>query len=375
MQKETKEMNGDNKEGKREKARHWSVLLMALVLIGFMIGVGVGENTENGEAGAQVYYAGEVDTGSKVKTSTKTGTKTSKTSKKESKSSQGSKTKEKEAVSEDGEVEEVVEAEDSESLERSGEGNTAGNILNHGVLCAGENSLYYVNSADKNRLYEEKDGETRMVLDAPVEFINYCNGKIYVKIVNKTGVIGIMDEETGNYEQRNLGWESMSAEPGKLIGADKNRIYEINEKGESTKVLYENEIGISDSTLYDGEIYFINKETGKSICRLTEEGEAEEISCGGVESYTIGEDGLYASAGGKLYYGGDWEEPVCSLRASCMNEEDGILYYADMEDGGKAYEMDLSNGEKRKLTEEKVDGICIASGKIAVLQGDTVSFL
>lgn len=372
MQKEAKEMPESSKAGRKEKARHWSVLLMALVLIGFMIGVGVGGNTEEGQPGAQVYYAGETDTGSKVKTSTKTSTKTSKTSKKKSKSSKASKTKEKEAASEN---EEVVEAEDGESLETFGEGNTAGNILNHGVLCAGENSLYYVNSADNNRLYEERDGEATMVLDAPVEFINYCNGKVYVKIVNKTGVIGIIDEETGSYEQRNLGWESMAAEPGKLIGADRNRIYEINEKGESTMVLYENEVGISDSTLYDGEIYFINEETGKNICRLNEEGEAEEISCAGVESYTVGEDGLYASAGGKLYYGGDWEEPVCSLRASCMNEEDGVLYYADMEDGGKAYEMDLSNGEKRKLTEEKVDGICIAGGRIAVLQGDTVSFL
>lgn len=372
MQKETKDMPESNKTDKKEKTRHWSVLLMALVLIGFMIGVGVGGNTENGQQGAQVYYAGEVDTGSKVKTSTKTGTKTSKTSKKESKWSKASKTKEKETVAENAEV---VEAEDGESLETFGEGNTAGNILNHGVLCAGDNSLYYVNSADENRLYEEKDGQTRMVLDAPVEFINYCNGKVCVKIVDKPGVIGIMDEETGSYGQRNLRWESMATEPGKLIGADKNRIYEINEKGESTMVLYENEIGISDSTLYDGEIYFINKAAGNCICRLNEEREAEEISCAGVESYTIGEDGLYASAGGKLYYGDDWEEPVCSLRASCMNEEDGVLYYADMEDGGKAYEMDLSNGEKRKLTEEKVDGICIANGKIAVLQGDAVSFL
>lgn len=374
MQKETKDMPENNKTGRKEKARHWSVMLMALVLIGFMIGVGVGGKTENGQPGAQVYYAGETDAGDQVKTSTKTSTKTSKTtgkaSKKESKSSKAGKTKEKVA-----ENEEIAETEEGESLDTFGEGNTAGNILNYGVLCAGDNSLYYVNSADNNRLYEEKDGQARMVLDAPVEFINYCNGKVYVKIVDEPGVIGIMDEETGSYEQRNLKWESMAAEPGKLIGADKNRIYEINEKGESTMVLYENEIGISDSTLYDGEIYFINKETGNSICRLNEAREAEEISCAGVESYTIGEDGVYASAGGNLYYGDDWEEPVCSLRASCMNEEDGVLYYADMEDGGKAYEMDLSNGEKRKLTEEKVDGICIADGEIAVLQGDTVSFL
>lgn len=237
-------------------------------------------------------------------------------------------------------------------------GNTAGNLINSGIVCEYEDKIYYYNKSDNKKLYVmNKDGsdskafgdiQGAMELNINGGYIYYQSGGIYKASVND-GVSSVLVESncrnmvvTDNYIFYILSENEVS------------RIHRMNLDGTNDMTLSENIAGFLN--VYGEYVYYINGSDSGKIYRMNLDGSEEmELSEDkGVLELLVEDNYIYyvsaSSDGSKIYQmskdGTDSNE-ISSCSCSNINVNSGSLYYFNATDKALAYR----SGD---LSEEKI---------------------
>jgi len=220
-------------------------------------------------------------------------------------------------------------------------GNTSGNLNNRGLFCEYDGYVYFSNSYDHKKLYKMKaDGtEAKRIADVPVEFINVYDKTIYFY-------------QTPGADNQIFGL-------GGLYGVCYTDI-----NGKSGMNLYDKAI-CNSLCLYGPKLYYqhYNAEQGLTLWAVdVNSGEKEAISEKEV-LVTTPINGKFMTYNPEIGYYLSQFNPQTNqyelydqdTRVYNVVTEGNYVYYMNIDDSYRIYRMDLSNYNKTKISDYKVE--------------------
>lgn len=236
-------------------------------------------------------------------------------------------------------------------------GNTAGNLLNSGIVCEADGRIYYFNKNDGKKLYVmQGDGTGKEAFDAiqgamelnyGADYLYYQAGGIYRVKLKDQSVETLVEENCRNMV--------LSDNTIFYIRNDNdiNRIHSMNPDGSMDQVLTEDTCSALN---VDGAyIYYINNSDSGKIYRMKLDGSEREALCEAkkVQELLVDKNYLYyisnSSDGNHVYRmlknGGEAEKIIDST-CSNLNMNGGLLYYFNASDNTLCYSTSEGNDEK-----------------------------
>ncbi|WP_055666458.1 DUF5050 domain-containing protein [Desnuesiella massiliensis] len=268
-------------------------------------------------------------------------------------------------------------------------GNTAGNINNNGIAVGdGEGYTYYVNNADKEKLYKlgMDSGYNRMILEDKAQYINEAGDWIYYSNYNDGGKLYKVKKD-GTERQKMLDDKAAyTTIAGEYIyysnHTDGGRLYKVRKDGADIKINSDNTrhgnalvVDYGDNKKSDevayinvvGDwIYYSNYSDGHKLFVIHKDGTYRgKISDTWADCVQVVGDWIYLTSGsgviGKVNKAGDGN--VIPIRATANQYDKGYhinavgdwIFYSNAEDGGKLYKINTDgSGSKVKLGDEPV---------------------
>lgn len=237
-----------------------------------------------------------------------------------------------------------------------GRGNSAGNIMNLGIVVEKDEWIYYLSDNDDGKLYKvKKDGSNRtkvsddngMYLNIVGDFLYYCNlsddGKLYKIKIDGT-------ERT-----------KLSDDVAEQIIVDKYWIYYTNSSDESINLYKIKTDGTSrtklnsditlNPNLENGYIYYVNALDSK-IYKVKTDGSGRAKVSDEITGFISVDNGwiYYSNAeDAKIYKiktNGTGKVAMMGQSGMFLNVQNGWLYYTDLETEGHLYKMNLAGTTK-----------------------------
>lgn len=224
----------------------------------------------------------------------------------------------------------------SNSTSENSMGNTAGNIINVGMVAKHNDWVYYINHVDGGKLYKIKssgDNKTKVSDDVPLyinvvgDWIYYCNlldnGSIYKIKTDGTGRGKICDDPGEEIIVENdwIYYEN---------AAENYKIYKIKTDGTGRQKLNDDYSG--NQNLIDGYIYYTNCSDNYKIYKIKLDGSGR---C------AINDD-----------------------KSGFLNVIDGWIYYENLSDKSKLYKIKIDGTSKTKISDEAGSFLNVSDGWI-----------
>lgn len=248
-------------------------------------------------------------------------------------------------------------SDDSDAAANAKVGNTAGNLINTGVVCETADRIYYYNRSDANKLYVmNKDGSDKEAvynivgateLNVYGDYLYYLSGGIYRVNLKNGQTDRLISENCRN-----------------LILCD-DLIYYIKSEGDADCIYRCNPDGSDDTKLsanmasslnVSGEyIYYINGSDSNKVYRMELDGsdDAELCDMKNVQELLVGSGYIYmvssSSDGSRLYrMARTMHEAECIISdgVSNINMYNGSLYYYNADKNALCYSS--ANGDDEK---------------------------
>lgn len=219
-------------------------------------------------------------------------------------------------------------------------GNTAGNLLNNGLFCEYEGTVYFANALDGGALYSMNVDETgyKKLLNSGVKSINADKNRIYYALSgSSTGKgLGYIRKATGMYSMTKIG--------GKSLAYTTNPIGILAISGNN--ILYQN----------------YTKESGTDLWQITTDKKdnhmiaKDMISPASIDSGFI----IYSDTNTDQYL---YRMDIASGQASLLYEhpvyspiyQGGYIYYIDLATNYHLHRYSPANEEDIELTDKRVD--------------------
>ena len=221
-------------------------------------------------------------------------------------------------------------------------GNTAGNLYNHGLYCEYDGTVYFANPSDGNRLYsmDARGGNLKKLSSDIVCFINVDAHYVY-------------------YVRNNPG----AADFFSFSSFNTNSLCRIDHDGSNVLVL-DTEPSLYASLVGD-YIYYLRytESTGTTLCKVRIDG-SDQTQISETPTYTCSTRGQY------IYYNG-MENNHYIWRLDAESDSQGMLYsgncympivmndttayFLDLDNNYRIACLDLTTQEKTILTDERVD--------------------
>lgn len=235
-------------------------------------------------------------------------------------------------------------------------GNTAGNLINSGIVCEAGNKIYYYNTSDNKKLYVmNEDGSDKKAignvqgaveLNVAGEYVYYQAGGIYRVKINDGTVETLVADNCRNMV---------------VLG---DSIYYIKMDGEVSKVHRMNLDGTGEAVLSDNiagclnvnneYVYYINGSDSGKVYRMGLDGSDNAVFCDmkNVQELLVDHSYVYlvssSSDGNHVYRlpkeGGETEE-IISDSCSNINMYSGYLYYYNASDDTLCYSTGTGSDE------------------------------
>lgn len=233
--------------------------------------------------------------------------------------------------------ESVVEAVHTEVSEY---GNSAGNLINSGIVCEAGGRIYYYNKSDNKRLYSmNKDGSEKKAfgdiqgaveLNVSGDYLYYQNGGIYKAGIKDASVTRLVEDNCRNMVVSGQYIYYIKAD------GDVSKVHRINTDGTDEAVLSDNIAG--GLNVYGGSVYYINGSDSGKIYRIIPDAGSDDAMFDNrnVKELLVDESGIYfTGSDGKLYKGsfeGGAAELIVDAAISNININGGFLYYYNEDD-------------------------------------------
>ena len=230
-------------------------------------------------------------------------------------------------------------------------GNTAGNLYNHGLICEYQGTVYFANPSDGGRLYsmDARGGNLKKLSSDVVSFINVDDNYIYY-VRNNPGNVDIFSFSNFNtnslvrVDHNGNNVLVLDTEPALYASLVGNYIYYLHYEESTGTVLYKVKLDGSDQTQVSdvptytcstiGQyIYYNGMQNNHYIWRLNTASDTE----------------------GLLYTGNCWMPTV-------VNET--TAYYIDIDKNYALTRLNLATEEKTLLASDRVDWYNIAGSYI-----------
>lgn len=236
-------------------------------------------------------------------------------------------------------------------------GNTAGNLINSGIVCESGGKIYYYNKSDNKKLYvmnEDGSGKNAignvqgaMELNVNGEYIYYQAGGIFrVKIKDGT-VETLVSDNCRNMVVMDNAVYYIKAD------GDVSKIHRMNLDGSEERVLCDNIAG--GLNVNGNYIYYINGSDAGRIYRMSLDGSENDQFCDmkNVQELLVDSSYVYmvssSSDGNHIYRvskeGGEVEK-IVGDSCSNINMNSGYLYYYNASDDTLCYCAGSGNDEK-----------------------------
>lgn len=254
-----------------------------------------------------------------------------------------------------------------------------GNLSNGGLLDSDSNYIYYINTADGNKIYKKNTSETENypISDDKAGYITvygnwvyYCNysdnGKIY-----KVKTDGTLRQKISDNKGTNI--NVIDDKVYYVNGSDGGRIYSLDSAGNSTKL---SDTEASYLVLgVNKYLFFSNINEGKNLYQIDTSAKVSKVdgSSSNAANYinVSGNSSLayYVSGAGKVYRSGDAYNPLqiriqtsnglVDDKIANINISNNTIYYKSLTDGGKLYKVGTSGGVGQKVVNDTVDAIFV----------------
>ena len=279
-----------------------------------------------------------------------------------------------------------------------------GNTSNGGMLDCDNNYVYYINTADGNKIYKKNlygtenyaiNNDSSGYITVYGDWVYYCNysdgGRIY-KVKNDGTQRQKISDNKGTY---------LNAVDDKLYyinGSDGNRIYSLDSAGNSTKL--GNDEAAYLELGFNNNLFYSNITDNRSLYQIDAFGnniKVDNLDKSNPASYvnvSINSSvAYYSSSDGNVYRSGDPYNPIkisiqtsnglVNDKAANINVSNNTIYYKSLVDGGKLYKVGANGGVAQKISNDSVDGIFVYSynglkddiyytknGKMYMISGD-----
>ncbi len=228
-------------------------------------------------------------------------------------------------------------------------GNTAGNLINSGIVCESGNKIFYYNKSDNKKLYVmNSDGSGKapignvqgaMELNVMGDYVYYQAGGIYrVKIKDGT-VETLIASDCHNMVVTNSAIIYTKTDNGV------NKVFKMNLDGSGEVVLSENLA--SGLNVYEDKVYYINGSDSGRIYSMNLDGSDDSVflSSKNVQELLVDSGWVYyvsnSSDGNHIYCisADGVGEPVEIISDSCsnINMYAGYLFYYNASDDTLCY--------------------------------------
>lgn len=227
-------------------------------------------------------------------------------------------------------------------------GNTAGNLINSGIVCESNGKIYYYNKSDNKYLYVmNKDGSDKkalgtiqgaMELNVSGDYIYYQAGGIYRAKLKDGTVETLVESDCGSMIVSNGVIYYIKAD------GDASKIHSMNVDGSDAKILSDNIA--SGLNVNEGFIYYINNSDSGKIHKMKLDGSEDQEVTDRRNIQELLVDGSYiyyissSSDGNHIYRiskSGGEEEKISGDSCSNINVNDGQLFYYNASDDALCY--------------------------------------
>lgn len=164
-------------------------------------------------------------------------------------------------------------------------GNTAGNLINGGTFCQSNDTVYFANAYDENKLYRMNADETNIkkLSNSQAKYINVGGKYLYYYQENASGDagLGFMRKVHGIFRTNLNGKKGVSMLRGNsgIMNLINNTLYYQHSEGNKGGALYQintnksnnymvDSAMISPASVQDGQIYFQGMEDNHFLYRL-----------------------------------------------------------------------------------------------------------
>ncbi|MDD6570909.1 MAG: DUF5050 domain-containing protein [Thermoflexaceae bacterium] len=239
----------------------------------------------------------------------------------------------------------------------TGYGNTAGNLVNSGIVCEADRKIYYYNKSDNKKLYVmNSDGSGKeafgniqgaMELNVVGDYVYYQAGGIYRARIKDKSVETLVTDNC-----RNMVVTSDAIYYIKMDG-DVSKVHKMNQDGSGEMVLSDNIAG--NLNVNDGFIYYINGSDSGRIYRMGLDGSDNSVFCDmkNVQELLVDYSYVYlvssSSDGNHVYRiekSGGEAEKIIEDSCSNINMNGGYLYYYNLSDDTLCYCAGDGSNEK-----------------------------
>lgn len=255
-----------------------------------------------------------------------------------------------------------------------------GNMSNGGMLDCDSNYIYYINTADGNKIYKKNsygtenyaiNNDSSGYITVYGDWVYYCNytdgGKIYKVKTDGTERQKISDNK-GTY---------LNVINDKLYyinGSDGNRIYSLDSAGNSTKL--GNDEAAYLELGFNNYLFYSDVTDSRSLYQIDAYGNNTKVDANGNPASYVNVSvnssvAYYSSSNGNVYRSGDPYNPIkISIQTSSglvtdkvanINVSGNTIYYKSLADGGKLYRVSSNGGVAQKISNDSVDGIFVYS--------------
>ncbi len=228
-------------------------------------------------------------------------------------------------------------------------GNTAGNLVNSGIVCESGNKIYYYNKSDNKKLYVmNKDGSGKtpignvqgaMELNLMGDFMYYQAGGIYRVNVKDGSVETLVASDCHNMVVTDSAVFYTKTDNGV------NKIFRMNHDGSDEMALSENIA--SGLNVYEDKIYYINGTDSGKIYSMNLDGSDDNVFfvAKNVQELLVDNGWVYyvsnSNLGNHIFCisveGGEESVEIISDSCSNINMYAGYLYYYNASDDTLCY--------------------------------------
>jgi len=198
-------------------------------------------------------------------------------------------------------------------------GNTAGNLMNGGLFCEGDNIIYFSNPNHEGNLYSmDMNAENfELVYEDKVENLNYAGSYLV-------------------YSRKNYQKESVK---GEMFVFNIRGLYTLQLENKQSKCLYNDVIGLV--SLLGNDVFYQQYTEGKGL-------KLYQVRLNGKENKMMKDAPINPAAldEGYAYYAMEDQPGLFRMQMSTGQQQQLNVgnYYACMLAGGKIYALDLENG-------------------------------
>jgi len=241
-------------------------------------------------------------------------------------------------------------------------GNTPGNIVNHGLTAFQDGWLYFINSKDGDKIYKMQIDGTKgfndsvKVNDDKCSFLNIADGWLYYQ--NRSDGEAIYKIRTDGTERQKL-----NNNPSKFINLTDDWIYYLTEENDIYKITINgtdnqwlkksNKQAMEFICPLGAWIYYQNEDDGEKLYKMRADG-TDRQALNNDRSYYINADGDWvyyqnASDGGKIYKiktDGTERVKLCNDRGGFINITGDWIFYINFDDGFNLYRIRKDSADR-----------------------------